>query len=240
VTKKQYVGQTLCKDVETRWRQHKRCEKNTIGRYLLAAYKKYGIEAFRFQVICICFDKDCNKFEEDYIKKFDTLAPNGYNLQAGGKNSRQHPETIRKRVDKLKGRKYGPPSDATKKKISDSHQGIKNPNFGKKITDDRRAKLSEAMKNIWEERRNNGTFEECVNKTKQHLPSKNGLISNKKRVGKYDDTGKLIEEYESTTQAGLKNNIHHTVISKVCRGVNHYKKAAGFIWKFISDQTLVS
>ena len=215
--------------------QHKRCEKSSIGRYLLAAYTKYGIENFKFQLICICFDNDCNKFEEDYIKRFDTLVPNGYNLQAGGKNSRQHPETIQKRVDKLKGRKYGPPSDATKKKISDSHQGIKNPNFGKKITDDRRAKLSEAMKNIWKDRRNNETFEECVNKTKQHLPSKKGLISNRKLIGKYDDNNNLLEEYESTVEAGLKNNIQRQTISKVCNGENGRKSIYGFKWKHIIE-----
>ena len=70
-TRKQYVGQTICKDVERRWRQHKKCDGKTIGRYLSAAYNKYGIENFKFQIICICFDEDCNNFEQEYINKYN-------------------------------------------------------------------------------------------------------------------------------------------------------------------------
>ena len=52
-TKKQYVGQTICKNVESRWKQHRNCDPNSIGRYLLAAYKKYGIDKFTFKIVPI-------------------------------------------------------------------------------------------------------------------------------------------------------------------------------------------
>ena len=65
----QYVGQTIREDIETRWKQHRETHKNAIGRYLYSAYKKYGIENFKFQIICVCFDEDCNKIEKEYIKK---------------------------------------------------------------------------------------------------------------------------------------------------------------------------
>ena len=35
---KKYIGQTRCLDVNTRWNQHKRCDKKSIGRSLLNAY----------------------------------------------------------------------------------------------------------------------------------------------------------------------------------------------------------
>ena len=235
-TKKQYVGQTICKDVERRWSQHRKCDGKTIGRYLLAAYNKYGIENFKFQIICICFDEDCNKFEEEYVNKFNTLVPNGYNLRAGGMNSKQHPESIRLRVEKNKGRKYGPLSENTKKKLSDGRLGNKNPNFGKKITKERQTKLSERMKKIWQKRREDNTFE-------SHVSSnfiKGNISVNRKKVGKYDDSGNLLIEYESTIEAGLQTGILHSTIAKVCRGVKYYKKAGGFVWKFISDQLLIS
>ena len=233
ITKKQYVGQTVCDDVERRWKQHRSPSTKTIGRYLLAAYKKYGIDSFKFQIICICFDEDCNRFEEEYIKKYDTLAPNGYNLQAGGKNSKKHPETSKLISDSLKGRRLTPITDEIRKKSSDGLKGINNPNFGKKITEERKDKLREGIKKVWAERKKNNY--DVKNKMK-------GLFTgaNRKAVGKYDDTGKLVEEYKSTVDAGLKNNIHHSVISKVCRGVKYYVRAGGFIWKFISDQTLTS
>jgi group I intron endonuclease len=227
---KQYVGQTLCKNIESRWNQHKSCSNKTLGRYILSAYKKYGIENFKFQIICICFDEDCNKFEEEYIKKFNTLVPNGYNLRAGGLNSKQHPETIEKRVSKLRGRVYGTPSEETKKKISESHLGVKNPNFGKPMSDEQKAKRSEAYKKIWEERRKNGTFD--LYKPK-NLITNSGVSLNRKRVGKYDNKETLLEVYESTVDAGAKNNISYSSISKVCNKNPIYKTAGGFIWKFL-------
>jgi group I intron endonuclease len=235
-TKKQYIGQTICNDIERRWRQHRKCDGKTVGRYLSAAYNKYGIDKFKFQIICICFDEDCNRFEQEYIKRFNTLVPNGYNLREGGMNSKQHPESIQLRVEKNKGKKYGPLSDAIKKKLSDEKIGNKNPNFGKKITKERQTKLSEGMKKIWQKRREENTFE-------SHISSnfiKGGISLNRKKVGKYDDTGNLLVEYKSTIEAGLQTGILHSTIAKVCRGVKYYKKAGGFIWKFLPDQLLTS
>ena len=233
ITGKQYVGQTLCKNIESRWNQHKSCSEKTLGRYILSAYKKYGIENFKFQIICICFDEDCNKFEEEYIKKFNTLVPNGYNLRAGGLNSKQHPETIEKRVEKMKGRAFTIMTDEIKKKISESHLGAKNPNFGKPISNEQKAKLSENMKKRWLDMRENGTVNEFIkNKLIKNI-EKNIIPSNRKRVGKYDDKGTLLKEYESTVDAGAKNNISHSSIAKVCRGTPRYKTAGGFIWKFL-------
>jgi len=247
ITKKQYIGQTLCKDIERRWKQHKSCDHNSIGRYLLAAYKKYGIESFKFQIICICFDEDCNSYEEEYIKKFNTLAPNGYNLRDGGKNSKQHPDSIKLRVEsrkktinerRLKGLPVLPPqSEEQKSNSSKRMKGENNPNYGKKITNNRKEKLSESMNKIWEERRKNGTFKSFINNGNFAV----GHISpNRRRVGKYNDNEDLLEEYESTVEASEKNNINRQTISKVCNGNPKYKRAGGFLWKFISDQTLTS
>jgi group I intron endonuclease len=79
-----YIGQTI-QNLEERWRQHKKISSNCI--YLKNAFKKYGFENFNFKLICICFDKDLNKFEIDYIKKYNSLVPNGYNLTTGGKGA---------------------------------------------------------------------------------------------------------------------------------------------------------
>jgi group I intron endonuclease len=231
ITKKQYVGQTLCKNVETRWKQHKKCDHNSIGRYLLAAYNKYGIESFKFQIICICFDEDCNLYEEEYIKKFNTLVPNGYNLREGGKNSKQHPETIEKISDKLKGRRLTPLTDDIRIKLSENSKGVNNSNYGKKISKEQKEKQSIKMKKIWEDRKNN------------NIAINNRTLfkgENKKAVGRYDSNNNLLENYESIVQAGEKIGICYTSIGKVCNGNSKYKRAGGFIWKFLSDQILTS
>lgn len=63
MTKHVYIGQTI--NLEDRWRSHLKVKSNC--RYLKHGFEKYGIENFTFKVICICFDKDMNKFEIEYM-----------------------------------------------------------------------------------------------------------------------------------------------------------------------------
>ena len=93
VNNKKYVGQTTAPKVETRWRQHK---YGGVGPCLLKAYRKHGYNSFRYEVLCECPNEDCNSLEIQYIKKLDTIAPKGYNLQGGGLNFSVHPDTRRK------------------------------------------------------------------------------------------------------------------------------------------------
>jgi group I intron endonuclease len=237
INKKQYVGQTLCADIETRWKQHKKANKASLGRYLLAAYKKYGIENFNFKIICICFDEDCNRFEEEYIKSINTLSPNGYNLKAGGKNSKHHPDTLKKMSESLKGRAGNVMTPELRKKLSECHKGEKNGNFGKPMSEEQKNKIRQTILNKNNKEESNKNNKEELNKkisdgVKKWL-EKNPNKINRKKVGKYDKEDKLIEVYKSTLEAGKENNIHHSVIGKVCRGVKSYKTAAGFVWKFL-------
>lgn len=222
ITGKQYVGQTIQKDINSRWKQHKCLNSKTIGKYLLDSYKKYGITNFKFQIICICFDSDIDNLEKYYIRKFNTLAPNGYNLTLGGKHRYLTQESKNNIRNKLTGRIGKPCSEEVKQKIRDSKIGVRNPNYGKSMTDEQKRKISEAMKN-------------------QHRPPTDKQLkalrdhgeTHKKRVGKYDNDGKLLDVYESSCEAALKNNLHFSTIGKVCRNVPHSKTAGGFIWKYI-------
>jgi len=47
---KQYVGQTIQDDIKKRWSTHKQVNKKYIGTCLFNAYKKYGIENFKYYV----------------------------------------------------------------------------------------------------------------------------------------------------------------------------------------------
>lgn len=226
---RRYVGQTQRMDIEMRWTDHKRVSPNTVGSYLYAAYKKYGIENFKFQIVCICFDEDCNRYEGEYIQKFNTIRPNGYNLKTGGNNSKlckESRELIRKRICESM-------TPEIRKKISDGQRG-------KIISEEQRQKISIKHKQLWEnmapeektlrlqERMNNPKY---VNAYKQSLQK--GANVNKKRVGKFDDNGTLLESYESVSDASTKTNISRVGISKVCLQKPYYHKAGGFIWKFI-------
>lgn len=87
---KLYIGQTK-NSLEERWRCH--LKKTSNCRYLSSAIKKYGINNFKFQLICISFDENLDEIEKEYIKKFNCLVPNGYNLREGGNTSKHNEET---------------------------------------------------------------------------------------------------------------------------------------------------
>jgi group I intron endonuclease len=85
ITGKMYIGKTLEKCPYTRWKEHQRNISNNIGCPALRdAVNKYGINNFRFEVLIICFDEDACRYEREYIEKFNTITPNGYNITKGG------------------------------------------------------------------------------------------------------------------------------------------------------------
>jgi group I intron endonuclease len=245
---KQYVGQTLHPDIHTRWNQHKRKCKTMLGRCLFNAYVKHGIENFKFEIVCICFDEACNELEEFYIEKFNTLSPNGYNLKSGGKNSRQNEETKKLISEKKK----GVPStivytDEMRKARSERKMGSKNHNFGKPVSTEQRSAISEKMKQIWKEKKEAGFVQSKTviqalvkGRTEQRkaVIKKAKVVSKgrKQRVGKYDDYGTLLEEFESIQTAAIKTGAKPSVISSVCRGVK--KRAGGFKWKFLDVELM--
>lgn len=222
ITKKQYIGQTVQKDINSRWKQHKSLSPKLIGRYLLDSYKKYGISNFKFQIVCICFDEDIDYLEKYYIQKFNTLAPNGYNLTSGGKHRYLSQESKDKIRNTLSGKLGKPCSEETKKKISLANMGNKNGNFKKKMSNEQRKTVSETMK-----KRNIPLTSSQINGLKI------GTEICKRKVGKYDKNGNLLEIYASMSDAALKVGLHYSTISKVCRCIGYQKTAGGFIWKYI-------
>lgn len=82
------------------------------------AMKKYGFENFVFESIDKAQNIDeLNDLEMHYIKQFNSLVPNGYNLAIGGRNCSPTEETRKKQSDAKKGRKL---SAEHKNKISAS------------------------------------------------------------------------------------------------------------------------
>lgn len=120
-----YIGQS--KQPEHRWKEHKwnafnpNREENSL---LYEALRKYGVNGFEFTILG-WFD-DYNEKERYYIKYFNSLAPNGYNLTEGGEepphkygeehhNSSYSQEIIDRIIDDLLSKKY------TQKEIEDKY-----------------------------------------------------------------------------------------------------------------------
>ena len=72
------------------------------------AINKYGLDNFKFEVIIICFDEDRYKYEKEYIKKYNSQVPFGYNILSGGQigesrlGIKHTPEAIQKMVDSVR------------------------------------------------------------------------------------------------------------------------------------------
>lgn len=126
---KVYVGQSL--DIDRRWISHK-TKKGTSG--IGAAIRKYGARNFEFCVLMLCCKEWMNHWEMYYISKFDSVAPNGYNLTHGGDALIKVSGITRKKIsDALRGNipwnknhtgySTVPCSDEKKSKISASLRG---------------------------------------------------------------------------------------------------------------------
>lgn len=96
VNDKKYVGQTWT-SLKRRWQSG---YDNSI--HLHRAMKKYGRDAFYYEVLALCSDQTTADYLESYyIELYDTCNDdNGYNLRPGGENKFQHsPATIVKMSD---------------------------------------------------------------------------------------------------------------------------------------------
>ena len=230
INNKKYVGQTIQKDIKSRWYSHKNLKHRTVGQKLLNAYKKYGIENFEYKLICICFDEDTNKYEAEYIKYYNCLHPNGYNLLEGG-NNRKHNECTKKLISqKLTGDKN--PNFGIKKtpeeiqKMSERMKGCNNPNYGKKLTPIEKQKRLDRylLKPEIKIKISNSLRDYYKNNINVPAYTK----SNYKKVEQYDLDGNLICIYNSISQASRSVNISHSVISRAC---NKDKFVEGYKWR---------
>ena len=106
-----YIGQTIS-TLRKRWGQHCSTKRGAMD----MAIVKYGKENFTIKAI----DKaksleELNEKEIFWIKHYNTIAPNGYNLTVGGNSGKRTPETGRKISKAVTGMFLGDKSPRSKK-----------------------------------------------------------------------------------------------------------------------------
>jgi group I intron endonuclease len=92
-----YIGYTT-KSIDERIKEHiyRSKSKNDKSYFYLfkKSLRKYGIDSFKWDVLENCESKqDCCLKEIYYIKKYNTISPNGYNLTEGGNGGVQSEQT---------------------------------------------------------------------------------------------------------------------------------------------------
>ena len=127
-----YIGQS--KHLKRRLNEHKRCEKSDDKKgsqsVVRRAIKKYGFDAFNFEIILYCEEsKYMDMMETKIIKFYDCLVPKGYNVRDGG-NKVFISEEGKKRISKANSGRIV--SEETRKKLSESGKKayLNNPRSG--------------------------------------------------------------------------------------------------------------
>ena len=174
-------------------------------------------ETLKEEYLKTCYsDSEMNDDEKYYIKLYDTLWPNGYNLSEGGDGGVPCEETRRKISNSLKGLFSGEKhpmfgkhqSEESRRKMSSSHKGLqtgeKHPFFGKHHSEESKKKMSDKKKGIPNEKLS-------------------------KKVLQFTLTGEFIREWPSIAECG-RNGFDRSSVSACCRG--KLKSHKGYIFQY--------
>lgn len=189
-TNKFYIGKAVSflssgvkRGSRQRWKDHisEAINNNSKSQctYLNNAIRKYGPESFEIEVIFTTTDEsELNELEINFIKEYDSIAPNGYNLTHGDEGNRPSDITRQKMSAWQKGK---PKSEKHKKSMSEYAKNrppehtekIRLKNIGRKATKETKIKMSKLhMKLKLEDYDKNGVKQkeicELYNISEQH------------------------------------------------------------------------
>lgn len=129
INNKVYIGQT--NNFERRCGEYQyKVLKNNPCQVIIQAMIKYGIDNFSFEIIFNALSREeLNLIEPLFIKQYNSLIPNGYNVEVGGLCAPISQESLNKISKALKGRpslnKGKPCSEEQKLKTSKTMSGRK-------------------------------------------------------------------------------------------------------------------
>ena len=157
-----------------------------------------------------CYSQtELDEWEKYYIKLFNTLYPNGYNLTEGGnggvpceESKRKNRESNLGKPSAFKGKKH---TEETRKKMSENHydcSGEKNPMFGKHFSEETKRKMRVAK-----------------------IGKPNLKLS--KKVLQFTLDGEFVKEWPSAAECG-RNGFNSSKICLCCQGER--KSHKGFKW----------
>ena len=226
VNGKQYVGQTI-HTVQERWANHL-C-KNSGCVALKSAIRKYGKDNFEVRTIDEAKTQtELDDKERFWIKELDTLSPNGYNLTSGGDHVTFTEEVKNKIRVAITGKKH---AEETKARISEAvreqwEQGVRK---GHPIAEKNRHVLAEYVKE-------HGAWNKDLPKELNPLTGKPKSKETKDKISKALSKPILCVElnrvFESAQDASKELNIQFSNISRCLHGRGH--TAGGYHWRWVT------
>lgn len=195
-TGKVYIGITGQRP-ETRWRGGKGYATNP---HFYNAILKYGWDNFTHEILAAGLTRDeACAMEQALIALHHSDDPaHGYNRTSGGDHTTFSPES--------------------REKLSESHRGENNPNWGKPMSAEQRQKISVA---------NRGHRHDAAARRKMS-EAKRAQVSSVLCV----ETGII---YACATEAAEAVGTHKSSITSCCKGRPHYNTAGGYHWRWAEN-----
>ena len=156
--------------LKDRLRQH--CKKNSNCTLLRRSIKKYGWENMKVEVLLQCAQEQLNYYEQQMIKAWGTLAPNGLNCTTGGEAGKRLSIETRQNITKglkeyyenhehhHKGRPGRKPAEETKQKISTKLKGR-----SKSLSEEQKMKKKQEAQGCVSLRKDSGKFQTIIPKS---------------------------------------------------------------------------
>ena len=212
------------------------------GRIISRIYKKRP-HTLKEEYLKTCYSQyELDEWEKYFIFSFNTLSPNGYNLEEGGKGGKPSEETKIKMSIASKGKH---PTEEVRKKMSESHKGKTCWNKGMKMSEEHKRKLSESHKGQIPPNKGKHHTEEARKKMSEShkgKPAHNKGIpmseeqkkkmrndKRSKKVLQFTLSGEFIREWPSVMECG-RNGFDKSHVAACCNGKQ--KSHKGFIFKY--------
>jgi group I intron endonuclease len=223
---KVYIGQTI-RPLNERISEYKRLK--IYNNHLKLAFKKYGFENFKFEIVDSTTSiHDLNEKEIYWIKHYEsTNKLKGYNIMEGGRNSSIATETKEKMRTSHLGKKQNESWIINRIPKAGSDDAKK---YGRPRTEEEKENISKNHAKYWLNKERDQLTKDKISKTKQGQ-----LPSNCKPVFKLNITTKdVIAQYKSTFEASRENpNFSQSKISRICNG--KAKSKENFTFSFTSN-----
>ncbi len=194
-----YIGQTT-QSIAERWWQHRRRSPSQTHRSAIHnAIQLHGESSFTIEIIATGASiEELNRLEVEFIARYNSLAPNGYNFLKGGLNKECHPETKALIAAKLRGRP-----------IKNRQNGAKK---GRRLTKEWKDKISATMTGVpqpWKYKPvraiETGVVYESVNAASEATGiERTGLLYLLRTGGRNRGTGLTFEYVDKDTVASPK------------------------------------
>lgn len=236
IDNKIYIGQTI-QDLDDRWKDH--LNKHSNCRYLKSAFKKYGVDNFEFQLVCITFDNCLDDMEIKYIQHYNCLAPNGYNLRLGGNSGKHNEETKRKIATSLLKNKKVVQFDIHGNRLNTFNSTVEAAKcVGKSsstISHCCNGDTKTAAGYVWKYESIHlndtkiepltGRFKGCLKNDKKKV-----IPQIRRKIVQIDIDGNRLKSFNTCKEAAEYIGTSRSCITHCCLG--QHKTAKGYIWKY--------